>query len=267
MATKTSNYWERREQNAKTALFNKSKKEIEKELAKEYKETAEKVRLLMSDLYYDLATNKRGYVLISDLYKYNRYYDLINSINKELLALGQKEVKICNKAFITMYEANAKIIDKSLNITYTPDKKAAERVIHTVWTDDGKSWSSRIWKNNAALVERLETGLFETMSSGFSKDKLVKSVKDSFNTRFYEADRLVRTELSHIQNQSTLDRYKKAGIEQYEFLAELDERNCKICGSLNGKQFNIKDIEVGVNYPPMHANCRCTTIPVLNHKK
>ena len=86
----------------------------------------------MSDLYYDLATNKHGYVLISDLYKYNRYYDLINSINKELLALGQKEVKICNTALITMYEANAKIIDKSLNITYTPDKKAAEKVIHTI---------------------------------------------------------------------------------------------------------------------------------------
>lgn len=259
----TNKYWEQREQKAKIALFNKSKKEIEKELAKDYKEIALKVRLLMTDLYTDIVTDKRGIVLVSDLYKYNRYYDLINNINKELLLLGQKEVKICNKAFINMYEANAKIIDKSLNLTYTPDKKAAEKVVHTIWTDDGKSWSSRIWKNNAALVERLETGLFNTVAAGFSKDKLVKSVKDSFNTRFYEADRLVRTELSHIQNQSTLDRYKKAGIEQYEFLAELDERNCEICGNLNGKQFNIKDIEVGVNYPPMHANCRCTTIPVI----
>lgn len=135
----TNKYWNEREQKAKTALFNKSKKEIEKELAKEYKETALKVRLLMSDLYTDIITNRRGEALISDLYKYNRYYDLINNINKELLALGQKEVKIYNQAFIDMYIDNAEIIDKSLGVASKPDKKAAQRVIHTIWTDDGKS--------------------------------------------------------------------------------------------------------------------------------
>lgn len=259
----TNKYWNEREQKAKTALFNKSKKEIEKELAKEYKETALKVRLLMSDLYTDITTNRRGEVLISDLYKYNRYYDLINNINKELLSLGQKEVKIYNQAFTDMYIANAEIIDKSLGVASKPDKKAAQRVIHTIWTDDGKSWSSRIWKNNALLVEKLENGLFDSVAAGASKDKLVKRIKEDFNVRFNEADRIVRTELSHIQNQSTLDRYNEAGINKYKYLAEIDERNCDICQKLDGQEFNLKDAEVGINFPPMHPGCRCTIIPVI----
>ena len=49
------------------------------------------------------------------------------------------------------------------------------------------------------------------------------------------------------------------GIEQYKYLATLDERMCETCSPLDGKIFYIKDAVEGVNYPSMHPHCRCTT--------
>lgn len=57
-----------------------------------------------------------------------------------------------------------------------------------------------------------------------------------------------------------LDMYIKAGYKEYEFMATLDERTCPICSALDGKRFPISAARVGVNYPPLHEGCRCTTI-------
>ena len=43
-------------------------------------------------------------------------------------------------------------------------------------------------------------------------------------------------------------------------MASLNERTCEICGELDGKVFFVKDAKPGANYPPLHPNCRCTTI-------
>jgi uncharacterized protein with gpF-like domain len=52
-------------------------------------------------------------------------------------------------------------------------------------------------------------------------------------------------------------------IKKYMFLAALDKRTCKKCGNLDGETFNISDAKVGMNYPPMHEGCRCTTIKLV----
>lgn len=54
--------------------------------------------------------------------------------------------------------------------------------------------------------------------------------------------------------------YSKGGYSEYEFMATSDDRTCPSCSALDGKHFLIKDAVVGLNYPPMHEGCRCTTI-------
>ena len=70
----------------------------------------------------------------------------------------------------------------------------------------------------------------------------------------------MRTETSHIHNTAELAAYEAAGYEQYEFMASLGERTCDTCGELDGKRFKVADKQYGVNFPPVHPNCRCTTI-------
>jgi len=56
------------------------------------------------------------------------------------------------------------------------------------------------------------------------------------------------------------DSYANANIEKYRFLSTLDDRTCPVCGILDGKIFNITEKKVGINCPPMHIGCRCTTV-------
>ena len=48
------------------------------------------------------------------------------------------------------------------------------------------------------LVNKLEKGLIECIARGVSKDTLVTQIKQDFNTGFYNADRIVRTELNYV---------------------------------------------------------------------
>ena len=46
----------------------------------------------------------------------------------------------------------------------------------------------------------------------------------------------------------------------------MDSRTSQICSELHGNIFEIKNIAVGLNYPPMHPRCRSTTIPIIDYE-
>lgn len=56
-----------------------------------------------------------------------------------------------------------------------------------------------------------------------------------------------------------MDAYKKTTVDEYMILATLDRRTCEICGGQDTNHYEIKDAKIGVNMPPFHPNCRCTT--------
>jgi SPP1 gp7 family putative phage head morphogenesis protein len=91
-------------------------------------------------------------------------------------------------------------------------------------------------------------------------DKLEEYVKVPNQVQRYIAERLVRTETAHFMAEGQLNSYKDIGIERYQFVAALSERTCDECGGLDGEIFDVSDARSGDNYPPIHANCRCTTI-------
>lgn len=64
-------------------------------------------------------------------------------------------------------------------------------------------------------------------------------------------------------NIAEIESYKEADIEKYVFLATLDSKTCPICGNLDGKIFCVKDAKIGLNLPPMHKDCRCSTIAYM----
>lgn len=52
------------------------------------------------------------------------------------------------------------------------------------------------------------------------------------------------------------------GMTSYKYCAVLDDRTSEICKSLHGSQFKLTQANVGVNFPPMHPNCRSYIIPL-----
>ena len=247
-------YWEAREQEA---LYNELLKEGEKQLIAQYRRSAYTVLSLLLDLYAG------GVPTITDIYKYNRYYELLGLLNNNLKALGAKEVAITTTLLTDMYIKNKAIIGDG-NMLLPTSPKEVEMVINKIWCADGKHWSSRIWTHKDELANKLRNGIVDCISRGVSKDELTKELMRIYGTEFYKADRIARTELNYVQNQSTLNRYKEMGVEKYKILSTHDGRTCDKCADLDGKIFPIDKAEIGVNFPPFHPRCRDTIVAVID---
>lgn len=102
--------------------------------------------------------------------------------------------------------------------------------------------------------------------SGKSNRKIAQVITDRFAVNFRQAERLVRTETSYVCNQAEMQSYKDGGIEEYEYLTAEDSRTCKLCARMNGQRFKVTEAEVGVNMPPLHPWCRCTTVAVVEEE-
>jgi SPP1 gp7 family putative phage head morphogenesis protein len=74
-------------------------------------------------------------------------------------------------------------------------------------------------------------------------------------------ERLIRTTLQHIESKARDMTYSENEdlIKGWQYVATLDTRTCPECGALDG---NVYDLGVGLK-PPIHWNCRCTTVPVV----
>jgi len=143
----------------------------------------------------------------------------------------------------------------------TLDKAVADAVLRSEWV--GGNYSSRIWGNVDQLAEELPILLGGALTSGQSYQKTARILRERYDVSKYRATTLVRTESNYLHNQAELQSYVDDGISKYEYDAMMDNRTTKICRSLNRKIFLVKDAVPGKNYPPMHPNCRSTTVVVL----
>ena len=266
-----SNYWQKREAEQKLKFQAKTEKEIERELRELYTKAADKVIEDMELLYPSLLEDG---TIANQYYRYTRYYKLLEKINKELTLLGKEEIKVLETKMETMYKYSSWKTLKGLNFS-TSNKMELENVIKSLW-ENRTSWSKDVWcrdglaglqrveKAMSQLQNQLERGMSDCVLRGASKDELVKTLQSRFGVSFSEANRMARTELTYIQNQAAKDSYKKAGVREYEFLAEDDERTSDLCSDLNGERFPIDAAVVGENYPPLHPNCRSTVLAVID---
>ena len=140
----------------------------------------------------------------------------------------------------------------------SPNPKLIQNVIMRSYA--GSSFSKRIWKD----ANKLGTTLKDTLTKGFirgdSIDTMTKRLLERVDVSKSHAKMLIRTESARVCEEATKDAYKECGIEQYIYLATLDRKTSLICQELDMKSFPLKDAKIGENYPPMHPNCRSTTM-------
>lgn len=134
------------------------------------------------------------------------------------------------------------------------------KMVGYVWCADGKTWSARVWGNVGKLQEELNESLIDCLVTGKNPSELKKKLMQDFGASFNRADTLVRTELAHIQTEAARERYRGAGVQEVEILADYDERRCDICGELHKKRFPIN----GSIPIPAHPRCRCCILPVVD---
>lgn len=195
--------------------------------------------------------------------KITRLQALQDAINVELTKVTHEYQMTLEDTLIGLFTDQYKEVSELLGIMAPViNREAIKTIIEYPYA--GKMFSDRIWDNKDALVKHIKQNLTAGIIRGDSIQKMSRQLKKDLNVLYYQAERLVRTETNYAMNQGHLKGYADSGVvEKYEFLAAIDSRTSKLCKNQNGKVYKLSDATVGVNYPPLHPNCRSTVIPVL----
>jgi SPP1 gp7 family putative phage head morphogenesis protein len=135
-------------------------------------------------------------------------------------------------------------------------------IIHTGW--DSIDFSSKIWYDRETLVKNVSRLLPQQFVLGRSTVQLARELRKDMNTSYNNAVRVIRTEGTHVSAQADKNLYKEVGLNEYEFLSTLDTRTSEICQEMDGEIFKLSEAKSGINFPPLHPNCRSTTLPVVD---
>ena len=138
------------------------------------------------------------------------------------------------------------------------DIHAVENIVSYPWS--GAMFSDRFWQNKQRLIFNLREVLTQGVIQGKSISEMASELANRMGQSYKRAEAMIRSETAHFHAESDRAAYEEAGVKQYEFMGTLETRTCEKCGALDGKKFEVSKAETGVNYPPIHTNCRCTTV-------
>lgn len=144
------------------------------------------------------------------------------------------------------------------------DPQTVEKILAAPWV--GSEFSSRIWADK----DKLTRELMQTLSRGFvrgdSLDRMTREFAQRMGVSESRAATLIHTESAHTAAEAAEQGYRETGVKSYRFEAALDLKTCSVCGALDQREFPLAERETGINYPPLHPRCRCTTVPVTEFR-
>lgn len=226
--------------------------------------------------------------------------DLDDFIDKVKANMGKYNQELNNMSYkvrITRYQALEKQIDAILQQLYAVDYQyQGEEVLKEVYSDayyqtwfnidqykgfhqefaqinaqvvdelirypfNGADYSTRLWKQKDHMLQQLNESITTMLIQGRNPMTLSKDFSKKFETKEFEAYRLLHTEGSFMIEQGTLAAYKEDGVEKYQILATLDTKTSDICRDADGDVYDVDKAVTGKNYPPLHVFCRSTTVP------
>lgn len=197
--------------------------------------------------------------------RWKRLQALGRGIRQMCQALAQREIRadrvhleaLCGEAY-----RRATFDTQVQKGALEPFPPLPEKQIDTILTEpwSGSHYSRRVWHNTDALAQDLQQELTTAALTGRSYEQTAQALAHRTGSAAADARRIVRTESTYAAGQAELRAYAEADVEQYQYLATLDGRTSPICRKLDGQIFALQDAQPGANYPPMHPNCRSTTV-------
>lgn len=254
-----SNYWEKRIANDTWKTYN-NLEEKNRALLEMYQDAS---RAISDELYTLTEKLQTSTPSLSDMHKYNRLTGLRNKMESIIRDLGENVETFGKENMFEGFKdtySNVMVQLGKLEFDEVP-KKVMEEMLNRPW--QGGTFSERLWKNTQVLASNLNEILVNGLTQGKTVTEMAIQLSNMMNTGFNISHRLIRTETMHYLNESAFKGYEDAGCEEVELWAAEDERTCEICGAKHGTKYKIKDRPT----LPLHANCRCTYLPVVDLDK
>jgi len=177
--------------------------------------------------------------------------------SRELIAQAEKQYK--KSADITKAEPsdyidwkNWKPGNRAAALNYKPTG-AFKKIL-----DDAGIVSKNIAK---AGYDRIGTALADSIEAGFSPGKAAKviALKVSDPAR---ALTIAITEQNRAMSLAAIENYQNNGVEKVEWSGA---NPCDLCAPNEGQVVELgSEFQTGDSEPPVHPNCRCALLPVIN---
>lgn len=132
------------------------------------------------------------------------------------------------------------------------------------WGADNATWDERLDSDVRVWLNNVNKDVKQALIKGEHIDDVITQLYKRFNTIEKVTKRLVITESSAMTTASRKTIFKSLGATKYRYYTQRDERVCEECGPMNGLVFPMSAYEIGVTAPPIHPNCRCFTIPIMD---
>lgn len=125
----------------------------------------------------------------------------------------------------------------------TLDDRKVRLAVTQKW--QGSNFSERIWADKARLIDTLNTTIPQGVALGQNPRKVAQTIAKSMNTRYSNAERLARTEMNHICNESARQAYNEVPevLQEYKIVATLDNRTSDLCFIGTDEIQTVSDVE------------------------
>lgn len=196
-----------------------------------------------------------------------RLSSLLAQVDARLIQLGQVEqidlfTPWLSEVYESTYYKTGFSISRGTGIGMSFTKINERAVIEAItypWS--GMMFSERIWSNRGKLVNDMRQTITNGLIRGNSVQKMSRELKDKMNNNYKNSLRLIRTETAEVLTSSTAKAYEEYGLEEYQYLATLDNKTSSMCRGLDMQIFKVSEKRTGENAPPMHPNCRSAISP------
>lgn len=190
---------------------------------------------------------------VADVTEFGRY-----EVTPKIYAEGRKQLSKVAKEAMLRGEYN---VQKDVGLAWQINSPGIKQVD----TFLKNKWSMNLVAGYMQPISKIvQDEISQGLLLGESPQKIANRMKRVEVINDVRANREARTITTAVANEAHMESYRKHGVKRYEFRATFDERTCPVCGSLDGRTFPISEKNVGANYPPIHPNCRCTTVAALS---
>jgi HK97 family phage portal protein len=203
----------------------------------------------------------------------NKINDLAAAWHDDLIELATKEIAL-------MLQSGGSLAAGMMGLTFNGTSPEVVKYLE----DYVPKFVQRF---NETTKKDLQATMIKAQVEGWTLPKLKDEMKRVFNGYKYNRTEMVaRSEVVRSANGGAKMAYKQSDIKELEWLDTDDQRTCVFCKSLDGKKISIdgtflkvgESVEVTgqngkkrrykntyepVEFPPLHPNCRCTVIPVI----
>ncbi len=158
---------------------------------------------------------------------------------------------LLTNAGVDEFKRQAGILGESV---INPEQKA-EAIANSSFQN--ANFSDRIWMYQDQLRNEIANDLRSGLIQGKNSQEMARKLRRRFGVSMYNASRLARTEMARVQTEAQMQSFERNGYTHYVFIAR--ESACDHCAPLDGKIFAVKDMRPGVNAPPIHPHCFCSS--------